>query len=100
MGGARLWTELLFAKRRPGDQIFCGAVPAAVAAAVAALATAALAPSALAAAEPTALAAASVAATALAFAAPALAPAGYRAVRGSGCGLLPGRQRQQSVEPF
>ena len=28
----------------------------------------------------------------------ALAAAGYRAVCGSGCGLLPGRQRQQSVE--
>ena len=28
----------------------------------------------------------------------ALAAAGYRAVCGSGCGLLPGRQRQQSVD--
>eukprot|EP00964_Phaeocystis_antarctica_P109220 scaffold73712_cov74-Phaeocystis_antarctica.AAC.2 len=30
----------------------------------------------------------------------ALAAAGYRAVCGSGCGLLSGRQRQQSVERF
>ena len=36
MGGARLWTELLFGRRLPREGVLCGAVPAAAAAAVAA----------------------------------------------------------------
>ena len=37
MGGARLWTGLLFAQRLPRDHVLCGAVPAAGVVAVAAL---------------------------------------------------------------
>jgi len=38
MGGARLWTELLFGKRQARDQVLCGAIPAAAQPAVAAVA--------------------------------------------------------------
>ena len=34
VGGARLWTELLFGRRLPRVQIFCGTVPAAALAAL------------------------------------------------------------------
>ena len=34
MGGARLWTELLFGRRLPRDRVLCGAVSAAATAAV------------------------------------------------------------------
>ena len=43
MGGARLWTELLFGRRLRRVHIFCGAVPAAALAALAAATAAAAA---------------------------------------------------------
>ena len=68
MGGARLWTELHFGGRRPGDRVFCGAVPVAAAlfALAAALAAAAISVAAIAVAAAAAAVAAATAAVAAA----------------------------------
>ena len=64
MGGARLWTELLFDRRRPRDRVFRGAFPAALAALAAAALAAAVATPAVAAIAATAALAATLAAVA------------------------------------
>ena len=79
MGGARLWTELLFGRRQARDRVLCGAVPAASTAAVTAAtaavaATAPLAAAAKAAAVTAATFSVAIAATTVAGATLAAAP--------------------------
>ena len=79
MGGARLWTELLFGRRQARDRVLCGAVPAAATAAVTAAtaavaATAPLAAAAKAAAVTAATFSVAIAATTVAGATLAAAP--------------------------